>query len=164
MSEESERKMFIFKCNHEWQLKMFESVIASGQGATRTALLINGGATAAMLAFVARLIIGNKDGQLLVLIKQSVFPLACYAWGLGFAAVLAGLVYVNQVVFEMEQNKRIIINTKQLDAPGNSFGYPKQPFGKTIQWISVFLWIASMGMFFYGTYSAYEAFCAFTVK
>jgi hypothetical protein len=43
------------KTVHSWDLEGFKSVISSGQNALKTAFLMNGGATVAMLAFVGKL-------------------------------------------------------------------------------------------------------------
>lgn len=40
---------------HEAQLEMFRSVITAGQGAIKSAFLLNGGAAVALLAFIAHL-------------------------------------------------------------------------------------------------------------
>lgn len=44
-----------FKHQNEWQLEMFRSVIAAGQGAMKASFSLNGGAALAMLAFVGHL-------------------------------------------------------------------------------------------------------------
>ena len=81
---------------HETNLEMFKSVIEAGRTAVTTAILVCGGATAALLAFV-----GNFQTKL----PGSEVPAAligalmCFATGVVLAAMASGSRYVTQVCY-----------------------------------------------------------------
>lgn len=81
---------------HESNLEMFKSVIESGKTAVTTAILVCGGGTAALLAFV-----GNLYGKTPpVAIPQSlVVALISFAVGVLFAAMGSGARYLSQASY-----------------------------------------------------------------
>lgn len=110
------------------------SIITLGQGAIKSAVLINGGAAVAMLAFIGN--VWGKEGlthDVVILLANSVIH---YAYGVLFAAGAAGTTYVTLQV--------------QL------FGYEK--WGWFMQFITIVLVGASYYYFYLATNQAYNAF------
>ena len=82
-----------FKAQQQQQVEMFRSVIATGQTALKTSLLINGGATVALLAFLGHVLSNPRAGNLVPVLSFSL-----YLFGLGvlLGAVATGFTYLAQ--------------------------------------------------------------------
>jgi len=79
------------KHHHESELAMFNSVIAAGQSAIKSAFLLNGGAAFALLAFIAHLVQVDEA-------KVSDFSYCLLLFSLGTLTVVitSGLTYLSQ--------------------------------------------------------------------
>lgn len=84
---------------HEHNLEMLRSVITVGQSALRSALLINGGAAVALLAFVGKLWSSGAVDPALGGISAGLIQ---YVWGVLSAAVAAGATYFSQAGYAGE--------------------------------------------------------------
>ena len=84
---------------HENNLEMLRSVITVGQLAIKSALLINGGAAVALLAFVGKL---WSSGAVDPVLDGVASGLIQYVWGVLFAAVAAGATYFSQAGYAGE--------------------------------------------------------------
>lgn len=78
---------------YEHNLEMLRSVITVGQSALKSALLINGGAAVAMLAFLGRLFSGKSS---LMSLDGLSIALLQFVWGVLAAAIAAGATYFSQ--------------------------------------------------------------------
>lgn len=78
---------------HEADLEMLRAVITAGQSALKGALIINGGAAVALLAFIGK-IWGNSDTQ--PTLAALSFALLSYVFGVLSAAMAAGATYFSQ--------------------------------------------------------------------
>jgi hypothetical protein len=112
----------------------FKSVILAGQNALRSSLLINGGASIALLAYIGKLKIEASTQ-----IPAFAFPLLIFVIGVLVAAINSGLTYLSQWFY---------------------FGGAiwKQKVGFVINIINILLGIASYGLFAIGTFYAYKFF------
>lgn len=84
---------------HEGQMEMLRSVITVGQSALKSALLINGGAAVALLAFIGR-IWGNAETQ--HTIEALATALVCFVFGVLSAAMASGATYFSQAGYADE--------------------------------------------------------------
>ena len=84
---------------HESNLEMFKSVIEAGRTAVTTAILVSGGATAALLAFV-----GNSEAKALAshVPPPIIGALMCFAAGVLLAALGSGARYLAQASYSLE--------------------------------------------------------------
>lgn len=96
---QQEANLEAWKAEQQVSMEMFRSVIASGQIALKTALLVNGGAAVALLAFIGN--IWSKT-QPLAVAKGLTLSLLLFGSGVLAAAVAAGVTYLTQVAFERE--------------------------------------------------------------
>ncbi len=85
-----------YRAVHETNLEMFKSVMETGQTAVTTAILVCGGGTAALLAYV-----GNLHAKVpAVPVSQSlVIALICFAVGILSAAMGSGTRYLSQASY-----------------------------------------------------------------
>jgi len=86
---------------HEWNLEMLRSVITTGQSALKSALLINGAAAVALLAFIGKVWPSSKDQT----IADISGAMAYYVIGVLVAAVAAGFTYLSQAGYGREFGK-----------------------------------------------------------
>lgn len=76
------------------ELKMFESVISTGQNAIRILLTMNGGAAIAVLAFLGHLASINSS-----MLTAFATPLKWFTIGVALVGAVAAVTYLTQVVF-----------------------------------------------------------------
>ena len=88
--------------NHEHNLEMLRATITTGQSALKSALLINGGAAVALLAFIGSVWSSNKTVEALPEITSA---LLLYVFGVLAAAVAAGATYFSQAGYGNEFGK-----------------------------------------------------------
>ena len=88
--------------DHEHNLEMLRATITTGQSALKSALLINGGAAAALLAFIGSAWSSNKFGTALPEISAALLH---YVFGVLAAAVAAGSTYLSQAGYGNEFGK-----------------------------------------------------------
>ncbi|GHA85507.1 hypothetical protein [Modicisalibacter luteus] len=84
---------------HEMDLEMLRAIITVGQSALKGALLINGGAAVALLAFIGK-IWGNTDTQPTLIALSA--ALLSYVFGVLSAAMAAGATYFAQAGYANE--------------------------------------------------------------
>ncbi|MEP3113016.1 hypothetical protein [Nisaea sp.] len=119
---------------HEFDLENFRSVINMGQNAIKASMLLNGGASVAMLAFIADLAKGHP-----ALVPDYAFCMSIFVFGALLATVLSGLTYLSQWLY----------------ADG------KIKLGHTMQFTCISTAIASYGFFIWGLYETYREFLLF---
>ena len=88
--------------DHEHNLEMLRATIATGQSALKSALLVNGGAAVALLAFIGGAWSSNKIAGALPDISAA---LLLYVFGVIAAAVAAGVTYLSQAGYGNEFGK-----------------------------------------------------------
>lgn len=112
----------------------FKSVILSGQNALRSALLINGGASIALLAYIGKLKVAGSTQ-----LSSLAFPLLLFVIGVLVTAVNSGITYLSQWFY----------------FGGASW---KQKAGFYLNIANIVLGIASYFLFAVGTFYAYRFF------
>lgn len=119
---------------HELRLEMLRAVIATGQMALKTSLLINGGATAALLAFIGKATdkIGGSGSVLWI-------SVTFFAVGVLTAGVATGATYFSQAGY------------------GNEFGKFSRRIGVTGHFTAILCVIGSYVLFGLGTWQAAHA-------
>jgi hypothetical protein len=122
---------------HSSQLEMFRSVITSGQNAIRMSILMNGGASVALLAFIGHLAQIKPD-------KIVVFSGALMPFVIGVLAMTmtSGLTYLSQWLYGS-------VNTSA------------QKWGFKINIACIVLGLSSYAFFIWGMYRAFHAFTNF---
>lgn len=126
------------KGSHASYLEEFRAVIQSGQNAMKTALLMNGGASIALLAFIGKLT-EKQQYQ----IPHFAEALAIFVLGVFFIGAASGTTYLSQWFYAESEKWKIRI--------GSGFNI-----------ISILLGLTSLGFFVWGMCKAYSAFLAFT--
>jgi hypothetical protein len=84
------------------ELEMFRSVISAGQSALRAAMVINGAAATAILAFIGQLL-AKGSGQLAL--APYALPLGTFVAGVGVGALAFGVNYVGQWLYAHNHDK-----------------------------------------------------------
>lgn len=125
------------KSNHASDLEMFRTVIQSGQNAVKTALLMNGGASVALLAFVGKLTEEQHSR-----IPAFTDALAIFVCGVFTIVVSSGVTYLSQWFYAETESW-------------------KQRIGLFFNIVAISLGLISYGFFVWGMRSAYSAFLAF---
>jgi len=122
---------------HESNLEMFRSVIASGQGAIKSSFLLNGGAAVALLAFIAHLAQFDKA-------NVPTFGACLVYFALGALAIVitSGFTYLCQWFYASDR------------AWGQKVG-----FGLNVA--CILLGIGSYGIFAWGLFATYSTFVAY---
>ncbi|MEO0393643.1 MAG: hypothetical protein AAF213_10420 [Pseudomonadota bacterium] len=123
--------------------QMYESVLVAGQMATKSLILINGGAAVSTLAFVGHL--ATIQSPMLIAFAT---PLERYVYGVFCAALVAAFTYVSQYFHSRES---IGISYWNAKISANFFGY-------AAQWVAVIAAIVSLGFFLFGSISASQGF------
>lgn len=126
------------KGNHASSLEEFRSVIQSGQNALKTALLMNGGASIALLAFIGKLT-ERQQSQ----IPNFAEALAIFVLGVFSIVVASGSTYLSQWFYA-------------------EFGNWARRTGAGFNILSILLALTSYGLFVWGMCKAYSALLAFT--
>ena len=118
-------------------LEMFRSVILAGQNALKTAFLMNGGATVALLAFLGKLSDQHQD-------KIAVFSSSLIIFVIGVLAISmsSGSTYLSQWFYA-------------------SYESWKQKTGFWLNILAIALGLASYGFFIWGAIRAHKAFIGF---
>ncbi len=112
---------------------MFHSVIATGQTALKSALLINGGAAVALLAFIGNVWVKGTSQAAVNSLTSSI---ASFSFGVLLAAIASGTTYLTQYGHHHKWGKLAV----------------------AFHVITVALVLASYVLFALGTYNAYSAF------
>lgn len=131
----NERNIATYNAEVSSNLEMFRSVILAGQSALKGALLINGGAAIAVLAFIGNLAAkGSGHEEMIDLFS---LPLFLFTLGVLCGAVSFGTTYMSQFCYSREKTLWI---------------------GHVFQVITISTVIAAYCLFFTGSYSAKSGF------
>ncbi|MBL1321104.1 MAG: hypothetical protein COA63_008610 [Methylophaga sp.] len=122
---------------HESKLEMFRSVITSGQNAIRSSLLMNGGASVALLAFIGHLT--KIKPESVVVFSNALFP---FVLGVLAMTITSGFTYLSQWLYDSESLKA-------------------QKWGFYINLVCIGLGLLSYTAFMWGMYRAFYAFTNF---
>ena len=123
------------KFQHAQRLELFRSVIAAGQNALKTSLLMNGGGSVALLAFIGHLSTSSQSSKV-PLLAQS---LCLFVFGVLSITVASGFTYLSQFFYAGELGW------------GRNMGY-------LMHVLSVLLAIGSYFLFAWGVFEAYQVF------
>lgn len=123
--------------DHETDLEMLRSVITTGQSALKSSLLINGGASVAILGFIGSVWSDSKTTSMLPSLSIS---LLLFVWGVLSAAIAAGATYVSQAGY------------------GREFGSKSQAIGRFCHVVAVLGVVGAYAFFGLGAWRAYVAF------
>lgn len=120
---------------HASKLEMFRSVIAAGQNAIRSSLLMNGGASVALLAFIGHL--AQIKPEKVVLFSVALMP---FVLGVLAMTITSGFTYLSQWLYD-------------------SASATAQKWGFRLNIVCIVLGLSSYALFIWGMW---RAFCAFT--
>ncbi len=121
-----------YKAINASNLEHFKTVISSGQTALKSAILINGGGSVALLTFIGKII---SNGPIMNHASELPLSLICFVLGVLSAAVASGTTYLAQSSF---QTKEIV--------------------GRIFNGTSIALVLFSYFLFFTGAFVAFSAF------
>ncbi|MDQ8205839.1 hypothetical protein [Pelagicoccus sp. SDUM812003] len=134
-SAQNERNLAAYNASVSSDLEMFRSVILAGQSALKSSLLINGGASVAILAFIGNL--ATKDSKYEIMISNLSSTLFFFTIGVLCAALGFGTTYASQYSYSREKLKWL---------------------GHTFQAITISVVVASYSLFGYASFEAKESF------
>lgn len=127
---------FSLQQDHEKDLEMLRATIATGQSALKSALLINGGAAVAVLAFIGNVWSNSRAGSLLPSLS---YGLSLFVWGVMSAACAAGATYLSQAGF------------------GGEFGIHSQRIGRFGMPVAIVGVVGAYVLFGFGAWQSYVA-------
>lgn len=133
-SAQREGDLAFYRAQQENEIEMFRSVLEAAKIALTTSILVNGGATVALLAFLSNLI-GKPSPAPMALQAPLVVSLMCFAGGVLVGAVATGSAYLTQCCYSNRWNR----------------------WGTVFQVISVALVIGTYLAFLGGVVSTYHA-------
>ena len=131
-----ETELARMKVNQDGQLEMFRSVIETAKVALSTSILVNGGATVALLALIGTMV-SKMPAGLPPAPPSLVFSLISFALGVLFAAVATGSTYSAQYCYHNNENAK---------------------WGTAFRVLTIILMLASYAAFLSGVLFAYRAF------
>lgn len=120
------------KQQHEWKLEGFRSVIESGQSALKSCILINGGASVALLAFAGHLV---EQKEPAIPVRSIALAMSAFVGGVFAGGLASGLTYLSQWFFADDWEKT----------------------GFALNISAIVAGLASLGCFCWGGYLAYSA-------
>ncbi|KAF3978674.1 MAG: hypothetical protein HFP77_00705 [Methylococcales symbiont of Iophon sp. n. MRB-2018] len=82
------------KIHNQWGFELFRATLLTGQSALKSAILINGGASIALLTFI-----GNVKDNSITNVAQLAEPLEIFLLGVLLAAIASGATYLAQWFF-----------------------------------------------------------------
>lgn len=94
-----------YKAEVDGQNEMFRSVIDTGKTALTTSILVNGGATVALLALIGNLLAKAVPGQAAILAPGLLSAVVSFAAGVLLGAVATGATYCTQYCYHHEHSK-----------------------------------------------------------
>lgn len=128
-------------------VEMFKSVIEAGLNALKSAIVVNGGAAVALLAFLASIIkIPSPANDALT--NNLASALLIFLIGTGHAATASGTRYLSQAAF----------SSALQDDYNNKSKSCWNCIGKFFQILSIILGLVAYAAFYYGGWTAYQAF------
>lgn len=84
-----------------WDMEMFKSVISAGQAALKSAILINGGAAIALLAFIGSVFTTTENRDVISMLALAMY---CFVGGVLSGAVASGVVYLTQFAYARKKH------------------------------------------------------------
>jgi len=127
------REMADWNAKNIWNIEMFKAVIMAGQAAIKSAILINGGAAVALLAFTGHVFTTSQDSEVTAKLACA---MAYFVGGIVSGAVASGVVYLTQFMY----------------------AYDKRAFGHILNGISWLLVISCYILFVIGVVLAFRVF------
>ena len=127
-----ERNLAQYKEDHEYTRQLWDATFQYGHTALKSSILINGGAAAAMLAFIGNIWGGSLAQDVMVSLTNSII---LFCFGVASGALGTGFTYITQ------------------------YGYAEKKlnFAKAFHGLTVLLILASYFLFVFGCYEAYES-------
>ena len=125
---------------HNWSIEGFKQVIALGQSALKSMMLINGGAAAALLAFLGSLIARASPSAANIIAFAGSMRL--FVIGVFLAALAYATTYFSQLFYDGEKKWQ-------------------QRTGLALHIFTSLIGASSLGAFLWGANAAYRAFLAF---
>ncbi len=147
-----ENEIKVAQIQSEASLEMFKSVIEAGLTALKSAIIINGGAAIALLAFIGGIINTKKNGASISGIGEA---LLIFTLGVGLAGIATGLRYITQWLYHDSFDKKITKKTAEIKE------CRLEKIGNYLRNVLVFIGIASFVMFFWGGWKSYTALIKF---
>jgi hypothetical protein len=140
---------------------MFESVIGYGQLSCKAAMLINGGASVAILAFLGQIFTRAEISGLKNLTQCLSQSLCLFVIGTALAALLTGMGYFTQRMYSTEMRTFNQVALKNFDSPPDQQEkLPTPKKGHVLTAVSVLIGLGSFGCFLAGAWIAKAAFVA----
>ncbi|MEA3427870.1 MAG: hypothetical protein U9Q84_01340 [Thermodesulfobacteriota bacterium] len=102
---EHERNLAHYDAQQQYSLEMLRSVISYSQAALKSAILINGGAAVALLAFIGNIWAKTTAKEA---VEFLTFSIASFSFGVLAAAFGAGTTYLTQYCYMVSWNKTAI--------------------------------------------------------
>lgn len=124
------------KRDHEWNIELMRGTLAYGQFALKSSLLVNGGATVALLAFLGNVWTVAEPSRIVMAITN---VLLVFGFGVFSAVVAAGAGYFAQAGYSKE------------------FGRHSIKIGTIAHWAAGIFALASFGLFGLGIWTAAHA-------
>ena len=143
-----ENNIKVAQIQAEASLEMFKSVIEAGLTALKSAIIINGAAAAALLAFIGGIINTVENRVLISDIGQA---LLIFTTGVGLAGIATGLRYIAQWLFHDSFDKKITRKTVEIKE------CRLEKIANCLRILLVLIGIASFVMFFWGGWKSYTA-------
>lgn len=145
--DQHEHEMEVWKTGMQNSGMVFQQINMQGQAAIKAALMINGGASVAMLAFIGTALNNGTDS---ILLLKLCFSMAVFIAGVLSVAVASGVTYLTGLV------NGFIVYTDHLDKKKSSSWIM---WGWIINAVAIILVIIGYVLFAIGSINAY---CAFT--
>jgi hypothetical protein len=98
--EKCRREMIEWNTKNLWNMEMFKAGNVSGQAALKSAILINGGAAVALLAFIGSIFTASENREIVIKLAGA---MSYFVWGVLSGAIASGVVYVGQFVYACEK-------------------------------------------------------------
>ena len=150
---EFENQIELWKINSTQQNEMFKAVIEAGLTALKSAILVNGGAAAALLAFCGSILTRRPEFSKSVQMDSVGYAMFIFVVGAGAASIATGFRYLSQFLYARALEDEIAkTRSKKARIGGNLFNF-----------FAISAGIVSFLAFFYGGYKAYLAIVAHTL-
>lgn len=144
-----ENELKIAQLQSDASLEMFKSVIEAGLNALKSAIIINGGAAVALLAFIGGIVKTTSENHVSIsCIGQA---LLIFTIGVGLAGTATGLRYITQWLYHDAMSKMYVNKTTEMKK------FLSGKIGNCLNIITVLIVVASFAAFFYGGWKSYSA-------
>jgi hypothetical protein len=96
----------IWKTKNIWSIEFYKSGNMAGQAALKSAILINGGAAVALLAFIGGIFNASQNCEIITQLSNAMFY---FVAGVLIGAIATGIVYIGQFVIAYEKFRLSLI-------------------------------------------------------